>query len=272
MAKKPVDDGFICCNWISLSEPPDFLTMHPTRNRSLLVLALAAWIFTTNSQASDRRFVYSYETNSYVPGSVELENWMTWKERDDDSYRFEFRHEVELGITEDFQLGIYLADWRIDEGAGESFHDFAIEGIYNLTNPNTDWIGSSLYGEVKFADEFLELEGKLLLQKNFGPFALVYNAVVETEWEEEGLSEMTGVLEQTAGISYQVTQGFMVGVEGFAEVEYEEWKSGEDMAVYLGPNFSLRGGDHWLTAAALWEMTATGEPDFQLRTIWGIHF
>lgn len=244
---------------------------HAPQRVGLGLFALAA-LFVPTGKAGERRFVYSYETNSYVPGSIELENWMTWKDRDNGLYRYEFRHEIEFGVTEDFQLGVYLADWRIDEGAGESFHDFAIEGIYNLTNPNTDWIGSSLYGEVKFANEFLELEGKLLLQKNFGPVALVYNGVVETEWEDDGLSEMTGVLEQTAGVSYQVSPAFLVGMEAFSEIEYDEWQSGGDMAVYWGPNFSLRGGDHWFTTAGLWEMTDTGEPDFQLRMIWGIHF
>ena len=53
---------------------------------------------------------------------------------------------------------------------------------------------------------------------------------------------------------------------------FEDWGDAGDTAVYFGPNFSLRGGKHWFTAAGLWEMTDTGEPDFQLRTIWGIHF
>lgn len=239
--------------------------------KTALVFAACALLFPAASNGGERRFVYSYETNTYVPGSIELENWLTWKDRDNGMGRFEFRHEVEFGITEDFQLGLYLADWRIDEGVGESFHDFAIEGIYNLTNPYTDFIGSSLYGEVKFANEFLELEGKLLLQKNLGPFALVYNGIVESEWEGDGLSEVTGVLEQTAGVSYQVSPSFLVGVEALAEVEIEDWQTAEDMAVFWGPNFSVRGGDHWFTAAGLWEMTSTGEPDFQLRMIWGIH-
>jgi len=237
--------------------------------------ALLGWAATSLfsvSHADERRFAYSYEVLTYIPGSVELESWMTWKDRDNGFGRFDFRHELELGVTEKFRLGLYFADWRYQEGQGESFHDFAVEGIYNLSNANTDWIGASVYGEVKFAKDFLELEGKLLLQKNFGPLAIVYNAIIEAEWEDPDLVTTKGVVGQTGGISYMFSPHFTGGFELLSETEFPGWGASGDTSLFFGPNVSFRGGKHYLTAAALWEMTETGEPDFQIRTIWGIDF
>ncbi|MCB1085541.1 MAG: hypothetical protein KDM63_00725 [Verrucomicrobiae bacterium] len=238
---------------------------------SALVLGGLALSVVSTTQAAERRFAYSYEAQTYVPGSIEVENWVTWQDRAG-SDRFDFRHEIEVGVTEKLQLGFYLVDWRHTEGGESEYHDTAIEAIYNLTNPNTDWIGSSLYGEVKFAKEFLELEGKIILQKNWGPVSLVYNVALEAEWEEEGLEETKGEVAQTLGLSYMVSPKFSVGAEMLSEVEFEDWGGAGPHALYFGPNASLRGERHWLTAAGLWEVTGTDEPDFQLRAIWGIHF
>lgn len=222
-------------------------------------------------EAAERRYVYSYEAQSYVPGSIEVENWITWRDGDE-ADRLDFRHEIEWGVSERLQLGFYLVDWRHTEGEGAEYHDTAIEAIYNLTNPNTDFIGSSLYGEVKFAHEYLELEGKLILQKNWGPLSLVYNATLESEWEDDGLDSRTGELAHSVGLSYMMSPKFAVGTEMLTEVEFEDWSDAGPHAVYLGPNASFRTERHWLTAAALWEVSGTEEPDFQLRAIWGIHF
>src|SRR4026209_2703202 len=68
--------------------------------------------------AGQRRFTYLYETVTAPKGSLEFENWVTWKHRDDprgeDFDQFEFRHEFELGVTDHLQLGFYVADWWYD--------------------------------------------------------------------------------------------------------------------------------------------------------------
>jgi len=224
------------------------------------------------ASAAERRFVYSYEAQSYVPGSVEMENWVTWRENRGGNDRFDFRHEIEVGVTERLQLGFYLADWRYEENAGAKYRDSAIEAIYNLSNPNTDWIGSSLYGEVYVGPELFELEGKLLLQKNWGPWALAYNFTLEAEWEGKGRDETKGVFAHTVGLSYSVSPKTLFGMELLTEVEAAEWSNYGPHSFYLGPNTSLRFGKHWVTAAALWQVTDTDDPDFQLRAIWGMHF
>ena len=151
----------------------------------------------SSAEAGARRFTYVYEATTSAPGSFEGETWVTWKTSPAEERRFnavDFRHEIEFGITERLQAAIYVADWgyREDPGANEhgfSYQDSAIELIYNLTNPTTDLLGSALYGEVRGGPEELELESKMILQKNLGRFVVAYNGTLEAKWEGDRLEE-----------------------------------------------------------------------------------
>ena len=96
-------------------------------------------------------------------------------------------------MTDRLQAGIYVADWKVSNGQA-IYKDTAVELIYNMTNPVTDLLGSALYGEVKLGDQLFKLEGKLLLQKNFGPIVLAYNAGIEAEWRVSALATTMNVV------------------------------------------------------------------------------
>ncbi len=170
-----------------------------------------------------RHFTFLYEANTSAQGSLELENWVTWR-RATGPGRFDqvdFRHELEYGVTDTFQASIYLADWFYEhdrERSGFAYSDSAIELIYNLTNPVVDPVGLSIYGELRVGNRLIELESKLIAQKNF-------------EWQDE-----------------------------------EKIRN-----LFVGPNVSYRRGNWFVTMTALAQATDTeDEPDFQLRTIFGI--
>lgn len=240
-----------------------------------VLLAMAA----SNATANERRFVYSNEATTSPKGLIEVEQWFTFKDYDS-RQRYEFRTEVEYGVTDRFQLALYLSDWRHtnnDEGKDETeWRTAGLEAIYSLSDPNKDLLGSALYGEVLLGPEKFALEGKLLLQKNFGPLALVYNFVLEAEWEGEGLSaldERVGVIENTLGVSYQVSPSFLVGAEAVHEVEFEDWEEAGDHVFYAGPNVSFRKNNFFATATTLFQLgDVQGEPDTQVRLIVGLHF
>ena len=129
--------------------------------------------FVASARATERNFAYTYEATTLSKGSVELETWATWKHRNGTN-QFEFQHEVEVGVTDRLSLSLYLADWSITDGNGAHkavrYEHSGVEAVYNLSNPVTDVVGSAIYGEVTVGDRLLELEGKVILQKNFGPF------------------------------------------------------------------------------------------------------
>ena len=243
--------------------------------RNIIFLGALIGLGFGSIEAGQRRFVYSYETVTSPKGSREYEQWLTWKAHkanDSDYYKLEFRHELEFGLTDNLQLGLYLADWEIENGEAE-YTKSAVELIYAISDPTADPLGTALYFEAGLGPEVFELEGKLLLQKNFGPVSLLYNFVVEAKWEGDGYDEEVGEIKNTFGIGYQINPSFSVGIEGLHEVELEDWSDSGDNVFYLGPNISWRRGGFFATLAPLIQVTGVdGEPDFNGRVILGFDF
>jgi hypothetical protein len=214
-------------------------------------------------------------------GDVEYEQWVTWKRAPEENRsfdRFDFRHELEFGITDHFQLAWYVSDWRYEEdsqnnNSGGDWRDTAIELQYNLTDPTADPLGMAIYGEAKIGDELFELEGKFIAQKNLGAWTIAYNATLEAEWEEDDYTEDNGALEQSAGVSYQFSPSLSAGVELLHEVHMPDWAGARGKGVlYLGPNMSYRAERWWATITPLFQVSdVEDEPDFQMRLLVGIN-
>jgi len=245
------------------------------------ILLGAQFVAALSANAGARRFTYVYEATTSAPGPIESETWVTWKTSPREERRFnavDFRHEFEFGITEHLQAAIYVADWgyREDPGANEhgfSYQDTAIELIYNLTNPTTDLLGLALYGEVRGGPEEVELETKVILQKNIGRFVLAYNSTLEAVWEGDRLEEKGGEFSQSCGVSYEISPAFLLGAELLHEIEIPDWSETEDSVVYAGPNLSYRHKNWWATVTPLVQLTDIGsEVDFQTRMIFGFSF
>jgi len=254
-----------------------------TPNTLFAVTAAAAAAFTLAgpARANDRAFTYVYEATTLAEGSVELEQWVTWKtDKDTDSSydRLDFRTEVEIGLTDDLQLGLYLADWRYEDGAsvaddGAEFRNVAAELIYNLSNPTTDLLGVALYGEIQYGPEKFELEGKLILHKNIDAWIIAYNATFEAEWEGAHYQDDKGVFEQTLGVSYQISPRLTTGAEFLHEIEFDDFEHTGDDVIYFGPNVSVRRDRWWVTCTLLFQVTdIDSEANYQLRTIVGFDF
>ncbi len=119
--------------------------MKRLRLACILILTVSPW----TSFGGVRHFTFLYETPTSAQGSLELENWVTWQRitNPDRSDEVDFRHELEYGVTDKFQVSVYLADWFYESNqkhAGFAYSDSAIELIYNLTNPVVDPIGLSI--------------------------------------------------------------------------------------------------------------------------------
>ncbi|MCH8966585.1 MAG: hypothetical protein IID43_02815 [Planctomycetes bacterium] len=260
----------------------EILYEEPMMKKSLVLCLLfcATVLASSRVDAGERRFTYVYEATTLQKGEWEFEQWVTWKtakETNRDFDRFDFRTEIEYGVTDHFQLGFYLSDWRYEENRPKGKHrgdwrDVAVEAIWNLTDPNTDPVGLALYGEVKIGDALLELEGKLIVQKNFGKIALAYNATIEAEWEGHHFDEDKGELQQTVGLSYQFSPRFLVGMELLHEIAIPDWRGASGKGVlYVGPNFSYRTRRWWATLTPLFQVSdVEDEPDFQMRLIFGM--
>src|SRR5438105_7841641 len=233
------------------------------------------------SFAGARRFTYSYEATTAAPGGFELENWVTWQAHKGDDSRFnevDFRHEIEFGLTNHLQAGVYLADWDYQTGRSVNKNGFdyagaAIELIYGLTNRVADWLGLAAYEEIKAGRRQFESESKLIAQKDLGPLVLVYNATLEATWEGHELEERSGEFSQTFGASYEMNPRILFGAEFLHELDLPDWSQAGGNIVFGGPNVSYRIGRWWATVTGLAKLTrVSGEPDLQIRTIFGYTF
>lgn len=232
--------------------------------------------------ASERRFAFTYEVTTAEKGELELENWVTWQfrpGRDGGSniHQFNFRHELEYGITDRWQASLYFADWHTSNHPGGEVHthydDAALEVIYRLSSPTTDFLGSAVYGEIRGGPDFLEFEGKIILQKNFGKWIAAYNASLEGRWMGEHLEERGGEFAQTAAVSYEINPRFTVGAEALHEIDIPNWNRAEKSVLWAGPNASLRCGRWYATVTALARLSDNREePCAQTRLITGFEF
>ncbi len=231
-----------------------------------------------------RPFTFSNDTYAVGKGDWEYEQWVEWrthKEDEPDYDRVDFRHEFEFGLADNFDLAIYLPSWRYedsDDYNGTRFGSIDVEGIVYLSNPVTDPLGVGLYAEFKVGEDELEIENKLLLQKDIDKWIFVYNLVLETELEgvfdDDEENEVEGVLEHTAGVTYAVAPGWFAGVEGLVASSFEDWSEYDTTTVYAGPVISYQGHERvWLTVTPAYQLTDNeGEPDWRVRMILGIQF
>jgi hypothetical protein len=254
------------------------IVLRPLMIACLQVIFLAG---VSTLEAGARRFTYVYEATTAAPGSIESENWVTWGTSPREERRFnavDFRNEIEFGVTDHFQIGVYLADWGYREDPHANEHQFSYEGsaielIYHLTNPTTDLLGLALYGELRGGSEELELESKVILQKNISRFVISYNATLEAKWEGDRLEEKGGELSQSLGVSYEISPAWLLGVELLHEIDMPGWSQAEESILYGGPNLSYRHGNWWATVTPLAQLTnVASEVDFQTRLIFGFSF
>ena len=250
------------------------------RNGKFTLLILVSWILPiTAALAGARHFTFLYEAPTSAPGSIESENWVTWERvtNSEKSDQIGFRHEIEIGVTDRLQASIYFVDWsyaRDHKQSSFNYSDSAFELIYNLTNPVIDPVGLSVYGEISGGRQHFELESKLIAQKNLGPLILDYNLTLEAEWEEQGLQERQGELQQALGASYELSPRISVGLEFLQEFVFPDWRDQQKIRnVFVGPNVAFRYQNWFVTITAVAQATNTAaEADCKVRTIFGFGF
>ncbi|MFL6584663.1 MAG: hypothetical protein ACJ8KU_09115 [Chthoniobacterales bacterium] len=244
------------------------------RTAALVVLCLATLAASANAGA--RRFTYIYEATTGRPGSIDFENWVTFEAHTPNDHAFRevtFRHELEFGLTEHLQASLYLADWGYTRGEGTRYKASALELIYNFTNPIIDPVALAVYQEYQIGDRFFEWESKVIAQKNIGRLVAAYNVTLEAEWSGSGLSEHSGELQQSLGLSYELHPRCALGLELLHEIGFPEWAEAGRGVFFAGPNVSIRSANWWTTITALGQVTRAGdEPDLQIRTIFGVMF
>lgn len=222
-----------------------------------------------SSFANRRRFSYTYETPVLPKGAKELEIWNTLRLNKDQWYRrLDNRVEYEWGLGGNLQTALYL-----DISSRTSFNGTDIvrsaptfgissEWKYKVLDRTADAIGLGLYLEGGLKTYEVELEGKILLDKQFDDFLLAFNVVGEQEYIYAGENgsveaETETILEFDLGLSYSLTTEFALGLEArHHSVMLEENDQTETFsALFAGPTFSYSADGWWAVLSFLPQVT-----------------
>jgi hypothetical protein len=231
--------------------------------RAALLLALGA---AGPARANPRPLAFTYPSETLPTGAIELEEFvdMTPVRAFDSSGaliwtpRAVLTTELEVGLTERLELGIYL---QIDDDPGGSTADPALRfgGIkqrlrWRMAAPGEWPVDVTLYGEIAEMRNEVELEGKVILQRRFGRLRAMVNLWVEREFYYTGDQEW--VLNPTAGITLELTPAWHVGLEGWLRTEFggasitdPVGRFNRGPVAYAGPDLMWQRGNLWLTIA-----------------------
>lgn len=252
------------------------------------------------ARADERFFTYVYETEVLPKGKWEFEQWLTYRkgfpdgDRNFSQHIWDFREEIEYGLTERLSVAGYL-NFRNEQfvARSEGFQDtseFNFKGVsaefkYQLLNPNTKPVGLALYFEPTYNGNEQELEYKVLLSKNLvDKWVLAANVSYEQEWEhEEGVTEKESVLEFTAGAAYRLTPHWSVGLEGRYHSVYQGLGFNDHLGTgwFVGPNVHYGSSKWWATLTVLPQVAGhprdgginrTEHQTYEARLIFGINF
>ncbi len=226
----------------------------------LIVLFISILQF---SYGQDRVFTYTYQTNILNSGQREIEVWNTVESGRNDFYR-QLRHRVEyeVGLGSGIQTAFYL---NLNQ---KTFFDidnknmvsepvklgFSNEWKWKLTDPVANIVGLALYGEFTLEPNEIELEGKILLDKQTGPVLHVVNLVLERGWGKKSTtdgvkSEAFTETQLHYALAYRIRPGIHVGLESLLR---NEWAPHHEYSnLFAGPSFSFANQKFWINGTLL---------------------
>jgi hypothetical protein len=261
----------------------------------MLVAGLLLSLLPATSQAGEGLFSRTYTNDTEPAGHFELEQTIRGRfERAFGTYNaYDSLTEIEYGITNDLQLGLYFNSGLMhakgapdddDPNGATGFsrnkvfvQGVAAEFIYRVLNPVKDFIGLNLYVEPEFNftdlhnglkyDGTYGFEYKILFQKNFLDDRLIfaYNITLEQEYIRfaqgtfaggEKTQHYHGELDvnNDFGVSYRVAPNWYAGWEVHNHNEYGDFTSFEHDVWWTGPAVHYAGKKFWATLGALYQI------------------
>lgn len=229
--------------------------------KSVLFFLMVAVVVTTNAQ--DRYFARTYNSNVLPKGNIDLEFWHTSRfgHQNQFFHAQDQRMEVEVGLGGNLQTAFYFNRFQkrysinADETVVSNEVGFSNEWKWKLADPTANTVGLALYGEwgIKGGDE-LELETKLILDKYVGKNLFAFNGILEYEKEfewEDGKVKSEGYelpVEFDLAYMYNVSKSLGVGFEIRNHNAIEKGDGWKNSVLFGGPTINVRG-NRWFVIA-----------------------
>ena len=233
--------------------------------RSGLITLLVLLMAVPTVMADRRKYVWTYQFSTTPKDATEIEFYQTTKVGLTDSW--EYRIEVEHGITPNFDIAVYQI---FDQKEGESFKwdAFQIRSRYKLAKPGQFFLNPLLYIEYNRKIELgsqNKLETKLILGRNFDRINFAVNPLWEFFWAPGEPKHEIGF---DAALSYEFSYRFSMGLE---TVFRNEFIGGADnvQSAYVGPLASFASGRMFYTVGLTWGLNDDSD-DTRVRFIMGV--
>lgn len=237
------------------------------RPRLLTITVLVLTAVASATYADRRPFAFTYTNSMIAPEATELEFYQTTRLRSPNANSWEYRFELEHGISERFDLSVYQIFLQT-ETEKLAWDAFQIRGRYRLATAGKVVGDPVLYLEyqrkldLKLQNKF---EGKLLTTFHSGNLIVAANPVYEFFWapgdpiHEFGLDAAVGL-----ELSYRFTLGaeLLLRREMLKDVE-------DESKAYFGPGFSLATGGVFYTFGYVWGLTDDSD-DARVRLLIGV--
>jgi hypothetical protein len=249
----------------------------PRRAGSGVLLALL--VSATPAAATPRPLPFTYPAETLPQGNLEVEQYVDLVPvrvaREEDagtravtSLRSELTTELEYGITDKLELGLYFA---FQQAASATSPYLQFRGLkqrlrYELSQQPCWPLGVGIYGEIaEFHDE-LEFEEKIILSKRFGAVGVALNLWVEQEYYfQDDLWKF--IYNPTVGAYYEFSPHFSVGAEYWLRGRFDEADAAENASGvpvttrhYVGPTAMVQAGEYFASLGSYLRVDHLSEP------------
>ena len=244
------------------------------RIRITIGLTVALLAGAEEARADRRTMIRAYEYQTQPKDNLEFELWNTVeapRSSFSDSVLVQ-RAELEYGITDHWDLALYHVFERGGPAADfEEYHfsDWQLETRYRLAEKGEWPVDVLLYLEIERPVDFskpFELEEKIILEKDFGRFALIANLV---GGQHLGRADLGRVWEVDFGARYELMPQLRVAAEFWTTHEFV----GPDVSrnYYLGPSISVATRKLWLQVGAGFGLDPAQDQQVQIRSVLGFN-
>lgn len=241
---------------------------------TIMFVLLAVFMYEENVFAHARTYVWTEEYQTLPKGGREVEAWTTLKVPDGtqtDVNTWEYQGELEYGVTDHLTLAHYerlKTQNQVGPDDSTNYEGFKFESKYRIGEKGKYWVDPLIY--LEWATDFREedhpneLEGKIVLSKDFGKLNVVYNQILESELGENGRTTP----EFRVAANYEVLPGVHVG----GEFAGEYWHpSSHHNELSIGPTIAYEHKYFWIAAGTLFAVNHAAD-DHEARVIVGVPF
>lgn len=231
----------------------------PLRSLALLVALSAA-----PSLAAPRDHAFTWTSATTPEGESDFQVWSTPRlGRYANFARVENRLGWSFGVHSRLETLLFLDvapeasgplyDSRFDGRVASAWH-------VRLSDPQDDGLGFSVLGEVAVGLRSFDLEARLIVDKNWGPFSVALNVSAAHAFFYGTTGSSNTWVEESLAATYRIPAGFGMGFEFRSRLSFRrERRLGN--AFMVGPNLSFQSKNFWVAFSFLPQVAAIKGPD-----------